>query len=231
VEPGAFGLWGALLASGAIAWPLAVVAWSLPDRWFEPRCLSQAGTVGTLLSLGLPLLCGAWAAALVPSYALLGNLVLGWTLIALGIIDARTFVLPDCLTLPLAAAGVVYSVWINSPPSNAGEYASQAAWSVAAAAVGFLFMVLVARTFKAVRGIEGLGLGDAKLLAAAGAWLGLAALPSVVLLASVAALTLTVLGRAFWKGRGVASTTPIPFGPYLAASTWIVALYGPLGFS
>jgi leader peptidase (prepilin peptidase) / N-methyltransferase len=188
--------------------------------------------VGALLSLSLPLLCGVWAAALVPSYALPGNLILGWTLIALGIIDARTFVLPDCLTLPLAAAGVAYSVWINSPPpSSAGEYALQATFSVAAAAAGFLFMALVARTFKAVRGIEGLGLGDAKLLAVAGAWLGLAALPSIVLLASVTALALTVLVRALRKGGGVAGTTPIPFGPYLAASTWIVALYGPLGFS
>ena len=113
---------------------------------------------------------------------------LGWTLIALSIIDARTFLLPDCLTLPLIAAGVGHSAWINTPSGSPfGHYCLEAAWSLAAAAAGFLVMALVAGIFRRIRGIEGLGLGDAKLFAAAGAWLGMTALPSIMLVAAMTA--------------------------------------------
>jgi len=100
-----------------------------------------------------------------------------------------------------------------------------------AAAVGFLSMALVAKIYRTIRGIEGLGLGDAKLLAAAGAWVGLAALPTVVLLAAAGALLITAISRRLSRPRDPTGSTPVPFGPYLAGGTWIVALYGPLSFT
>ena len=222
----------ALLASVAMALPVALSGWSLPDRWLDPAAMTRLRSLPGLLSLALPILCGWWAAATVPSYGLPGMLVLGWTLITLSIVDARTFLLPDCLTLPLIAAGVGHSAWLNTiPGSDAGDYLLEAAWSLAAGAAGFLFMALVARTFRQIRGIEGLGLGDAKLFAAAGAWLGLLALPSVVLIGAVAALVAAILTHRVLKPAEPLGTTPMSFGPYLAGATWVVALYGPLTFT
>ena len=220
----------ALAISLVLAWPLAVLAWSLPDRWLDPGSLKRAPRMLVVLSLLLPVLCAAWAAATVPGFVLPALLLLGWTLIVLAIIDARTLVLPDCLTLPLIALGVCYAAWINTmPDASASDRALEAIYSLAAAAGGFLLMALVAKIFRSIRGIEGLGLGDAKLLAAAGAWLGLAALPTVILLAAVGALLITGISRRLSQPRD--PLTPVPFGPYLAGGTWIVALYGPLSFT
>jgi leader peptidase (prepilin peptidase)/N-methyltransferase len=222
----------ALLAGAVMALPVALSGWSLPGRWLDPAAMARLGRLPGLVSLALPVLCAAWAAATVPSHGLPGMLVLGWTLITLSIVDARTFLLPDCLTLPLIAAGVGHSAWLNTlPGSGVDDYLLEAAWSLAAGAAGFLFMALVARTFRQVRGIEGLGLGDAKLFAAAGAWLGLLALPSVMLVAAVTALVAAILVHRMVKPAEPLGATPIPFGPYLAGATWIVALYGPLTFT
>lgn len=220
----------ALAISMVLAWPLAVLAWSLPDRWFDPGSLKRAPRMLVVLSLLLPVLCAAWAAATVPSFVLPALMLLGWTLIVSAIIDARTLILPDCLTLPLIALGVCHAAWINAMPgANASDRALEAIYSLAAAGSGFLLMALVAKIFRSIRGIEGLGLGDAKLLAAAGAWLGLAALPTVILLAAVGALLITGTSRRLSQQRD--PLTPVPFGPYLAGGTWIVALYGPLSFT
>jgi len=220
----------ALAISMVLAWPLTVLAWSLPDHWLDPGSLKRAPRMLVVLSLLLPVLCAAWAAATVPGFVLPALLFLGWTLIVLAIIDARTLILPDCLTLPLIALGVCYAAWINAVPgASASDRALEAIYSLAAAAGGFLLMALVAKIFRSIRGIEGLGLGDAKLLAAAGAWLGLAALPTVILLAAAGALLITVISRRLSQSQD--PLKPVPFGPYLAGGTWIVALYGPLSFT
>ena len=220
----------ALAISMVLAWPLAVLAWSLPDRWFDPGSLKRAPRKLVFLSLLLQILCAAWAAAKVQGFVLPALMLLGWTLIVSAIIDARTLILPDCLTLPLIALGVGHAAWINAMPgASASDRALEAIFSLSAAGSGFLLMVLVAKIFRSIRGIEGLGLGDAKLLAAAGAWLGLAALPTVILLAAVGALLITGISRRLSQQRD--PLTPVPFGPYLAGGTWIVALYGPLSFT
>jgi leader peptidase (prepilin peptidase)/N-methyltransferase len=222
----------AFLASIAMALPVALCGWSLPGRWLDPSAVTRLRTPYGLVSLALPILCGSWAAVTVPSYGLPGMLVLGWTLITLSIVDVRTFLLPDCLTLPLIAVGIAHSTWLNTlPGSDIGGYLAEAAWSLGAGAAGFLFMALVARTFRQIRGIEGLGLGDAKLFAAAGAWLGLLALPSIMLIAAVAALAVSILAHRLVRPAKPLGTTPLPFGPYLAGGIWIVALYGPLTFT
>jgi len=219
----------AFLVSAAVALPVAITGWSLPERWFDRAVLARLRQPSGLISLALPILCGLWAGAALPAHALPGTLILGWTLVALSIVDARTFILPDCLTLPLIVVGVFHSAWIGTAPgSDVRDYLVEGGWNLIAVAAGFLFMALIARTFRQLRGTEGLGLGDAKLLAAAGAWLGLLALPSVVLIAAVTALPTTLLAHRLLRRRQPLGATPIPFGPYLAGATWIVALYGPL---
>jgi hypothetical protein len=77
--------------------------------------------------------------------------------------------------------------------------------------------------YRRLRGRAGLGLGDAKLLAALGAWVGLSDLPAVLVLACC--LGLVAAGVLALSGRQVTGTTAIPFGPFLSAAGWVWWLY------
>lgn len=132
--------------------------------------------------------------------------VLGWGLLALAWIDARTMLLPDALTLPLLLAGLG-ATWLAEREALA-EHAL-------AAALGYGAFTALAALYRRLRGREGMGGGDARLLAAGGAWLGLAALPWVVFAAAAGALA----GAVF--SGGVAATRRVPFGPWLAAAIWV----------
>lgn len=151
-----------------------------------------------------------------PHPALLASIVLGSTLVALSVIDAAEMRLPDVLTLPLLAAGITFAV--------AAGWDSLGARCLAAVA-GFSALYLPAAAYKAVRGHAGMGLGDAKLLAASAAWTGLDGIAAVIVYACAAALILALISRV--AGRTVEATTAIPFGPFLAFATWLVWLYGP----
>jgi leader peptidase (prepilin peptidase)/N-methyltransferase len=127
--------------------------------------------------------------------------------------------LPDALTLPLLAAGIAAQTMLASERLTA---------SVLGAVVGYLSFRAIALTYRVSRGREGLGGGDAKLLSAAGAWVGWAALPDVVLLAAVFGLGLVVTMKI--SGRFIDKVAIIPFGPCLALASWMVYLYGPFLF-
>jgi len=158
----------------------------------------------------------AWAALAEASPARLWlTCVLGWALVALAWIDWEHFRLPDALTLPLLLAGLG-AAWLLDPYS-APEHA-------AAAALGYLALRGLALAYRALRGREGLGAGDAKLLAAAGAWVGLEALPVVVLVAALLGIGLALVARL--RGQAVTRETAIPFGPGLCAALWLAWLYG-----
>ncbi|MGH7111780.1 MAG: prepilin peptidase, partial [Stellaceae bacterium] len=89
-------------------------------------------------------------------------------------------------------------------------------------------MRAVAWIYKKTRGGDGLGGGDAKLFAAAGAWVGALALPSVILVAALSALLAAALLRL--AGVRLTARSAIPFGPFLALALWLVWLLGPLSF-
>ena len=146
---------------------------------------------------------GAWA-----------NCALGWTLLALAWIDAISFRLPDLLTLPLIPAGLALAWWDD--PAVATDHA----W---AAAAGFAVFRGVALAYRRLRNRDGLGEGDAKLLAALGAWTGLAGLAPVVLGAALAGLLAALAMRL--RGQAIGAATAIPFGPCLALAGWLVRLY------
>jgi leader peptidase (prepilin peptidase)/N-methyltransferase len=166
----------------------------------------------------LAALAVAVSAALVLSgWLLWASLALGWTLLALAAIDLRHYLLPDALTLPLIAAGLAMA-WLIEP-ARLGDHAL-------GAAAGFIGFAVIAWSYRRLRGREGLGRGDAKLLGAGGAWLGWQALPSVVALAAVVALAVALAGALL--GAKLGTTTKIAFGPYLALAIWLVWLYGPL---
>ena len=142
--------------------------------------------------------------------------VLGWTLLALAWIDWLHMRLPDSLTLPLLLAGLAATWWMQ--PEAIGEHAL-------GALLGFLSLEGLALLYRRLRGREGIGRGDAKLLAAAGAWLGWQPLPWVVVLAAGIGLLLALLFHL--RGRRLERTTALPFGPCLAVAMWAIFLYRP----
>ena len=89
--------------------------------------------------------------------------------------------------------------------------------------VGYLSLWSVYQLFKLITGKEGMGYGDFKLLAALGAWLGLQAVPMIILMSAVVG---AIVGIGLIVIRGRDRQLPIPFGPYLAAAGWITMLYG-----
>jgi leader peptidase (prepilin peptidase) / N-methyltransferase len=138
---------------------------------------------------------------------------LGWWLLALGWIDARHWLLPDALTLPLVIAGLGAALAFD--PGGLTDRAL-------GAAIGYLALRAIAFLYRKFRGRDGLGEGDAKLLAAAGAWVGASGLPQVVLIAALAGLVAAAGARL--AGVRLGATSALPFGPFLALATWLVWL-------
>ena len=176
---------------------------------------------GTAISARYPIveLLGAALAMLAvwhfgPTAKALAACALLWTLVALTFIDADTQLLPDDLTLPLLWAGLAV---------NVGGLFVPLAEAVVGAIAGYLVLWGVYWLFKLIRGKEGMGYGDFKLLAALGAWLGWKALPGIVLLSSVAG---AVIGIALMIVHRRDGGTPLPFGPYLAIAGAIALFLG-----
>ncbi len=186
--------------------------------WLRGCCRSCNAPIGVFhLAVELAAVVVAlWAAlALTEPAWVWASCVLGWTLLALSWIDVEHMMLPDVLTLPLLLAGLGATLLLD--PQDIGDHA-------AGAVIGYLVFRAIAAGYRAWRGRAGLGGGDAKLLAAAGAWLGWQALPSVVLEASVAAIAAALIGHLL--GRRISRTTALPFGPFIAVAVWLVWLYG-----
>ena len=140
--------------------------------------------------------------------------VLTCFLIVLSVIDLRTCLLPDDLTLPLLWLGLLLN--LNGLFAPLGS-------AVIGAAAGYLALWIIYWLFKLLTGKEGMGQGDFKLLATLGAWLGWQALPFVLLFASCMGAIVGIVLLALKKHR---ADTPIPFGPYLAAGGLLALLYG-----
>jgi leader peptidase (prepilin peptidase)/N-methyltransferase len=143
-----------------------------------------------------------------------GACLLTCFLIALSGIDLRTQLLPDSLTLPLMWLGLVASLdnlYMPAKPALLGAVA------------GYISLWSVVWVFKQITGKQGMGHGDFKLLAALGAWVGLAGVLPIIVLSSLVG---AVVGSIWLAAKGRDRATPIPFGPYLAMAGWIVFMWG-----
>ena len=129
---------------------------------------------------------------------LLETAVLAVWLGAIAVIDARTLRIPDGLSLPLVALGLVVSQDLAGHLIGAGA--------------GFLLMAGFGAAHFRLRGVEGLGLGDAKLFGAAGAWLGWQALPWVLLIGALGGLVWALVTRR---------SGDLAFGPWLALGFFV----------
>jgi len=147
-------------------------------------------------------------------WTLLMALVFTWVLIAASGIDFRTQLLPDQLTLPLLWLGLLISLvplFVDAPTAILG------------AAIGYLSLWSVFWLFKLLTGKEGMGYGDFKLLGALGAWMGAASLLPIILMSSLIG---AVVGGTILAVRGKDRSTPIPFGPFIAAAGWTWFVFG-----
>ncbi|WP_448132249.1 prepilin peptidase [Stutzerimonas chloritidismutans] len=141
-------------------------------------------------------------------------LLLTWGLVAMSMIDIDHQLLPDSLVLPL--------LWLGLILNSFGLFVSLES-ALGGAVAGYLSLWSVYWLFKLVTGKEGMGYGDFKLLAMLGAWGGWQVLPLTILLSSVVG---AVLGTILLRVQRAESSTPIPFGPYLAIAGWIALLWG-----
>lgn len=151
-----------------------------------------------------------------PQLALFASLGLGATLLALSYIDLRTGLLPDLLTLPLIGAGLIYAALGGLDWRMA----------VAGAIIGYLLIAGLAWFWRRTRGYEGIGLGDAKLLAAGGAWVGANLLPLILVIASAIGLVAALIASK--RPRTQDSHTAIAFGPALGFGIWFCWCAGNL---
>ncbi len=155
------------------------------------------------------------AALAAPGWLAPVSALLGLALLALALADLRAMLLPDALTLPLLAAGLAVA-------AVEGALAERAIGAAAAGGLGAAVALLYAR----LRGREGLGWGDVKLLAAAGAWLGWRALPDYLLLAAGAGILAALALRASGRAGALRAESELPFGLFLAAALQILWLHG-----
>jgi len=201
-----------LLCAAPVGLVLARLSVSLPGKTHAPP-----GRRRILLMVLASVALALWGAMVVPDSGGTIGALLGWQLLLLAVLDAEHFWLPRLFTLLLLMSGLVVTS-VQSPDLLTSH--------LLGAGIGFVLLATVAFLYRRWRGQEGLGGGDAWLLAGGGTWVGWEGLPSILVIASLAGL----LHVAILSGRGreVGGTQPIPFGVGLAIGIWLVWLYGPL---
>ena len=170
--------------------------------------LQQAG-----LSCALLTVAGASLVA-APGPDGLSGAFLGALMLAIAVTDARRYLIPNELTGAAAALALVRAAAIGP---DAGWYALL--WAAGRALLVALPLLALMAGYRALRGRDGLGLGDVKLAAVAGAWLGLPALFAAIELAALAAIGAYVLNAAI-RRRPLKATAFLPFGSFLAPAIW-----------
>ena len=165
--------------------------------WFllHARCRSCGARISArypaIEVLGAALALAAWVRhGLTPAAA--AELAFTAALIALAFIDLDSWLLPNAITWPLIAFGLLMGL-VGATPARSLP------WAAYGAGLGFAAFALVAWLGEKALEKEALGMGDVWLLAALGAWMGPVALLPVVLLASLqgaaVGLTLVALGK------------------------------------
>lgn len=169
-----------------------------------------------LMEIACALIGGA-ALAVRPDLVGLAGALFGWLLATLALLDLDHFWLPDALVAPLAILGLATGMAGVDPPL--GD-------RLIGAAAGLLSFALIAWSYRRLRGRIGMGQGDAKLIAAIGAWLGWRPLPWVVLAAVFLGLGWCALAMA--RGRQFTSGDRLPLGTLLAIAAWPCWLLGQM---
>lgn len=144
--------------------------------------------------------------------------------ICLIFIDAEIQILPDVIDLPGIIIGLFIGWFALGRRVDGLVLSSSLLYSALGAAVGASILLLMAKSYKMLRGIEGLGLGDVKMLAMIGAVHGLTSVMGILLVASIAGAIVAV-PIALRHREGM--QFPIPFGVFLGIASLTVLFFGP----
>ena len=135
-----------------------------------------------------------------------------WALVALALIDIDSQLLPDSITLLFLWLGLTanfFEIFVPLEEAFLGTIA------------GYMSLWTIYQLFKLTTGKEGMGFGDFKMLGMLGAWLGLSAIPLIIIISSFAGALVGGLLLLFGRSR----EKPIPYGPFLAIAGWIVMIW------
>jgi leader peptidase (prepilin peptidase)/N-methyltransferase len=212
----------------SLLWPAShCTGCSRPLSWYENLPLvswlalrGRCRTCGVTISIVYPLVELITAAVFVGGYLIYGwtpllaaRLLFACAMIVLFVIDLQHQILPNVITLPGTAIGLALSIVL--PPG----WLSSLIGLLAGAALLFAIMEGYARA----RGFEGLGMGDVKMLAMIGAFLGWPLMLLTLVLASFAG---SVVGVGMMAARRGGMRTALPFGTFLAVGALVAAVAG-----
>ena len=145
-------------------------------------------------------------------------IILALTFIIIFFVDLKHYIIPNSLTFPLMVLG-----FIKSFDPNLNEIFPNYINSLIGGVFGYGIIWSIIFFYKVIRNKEGMGLGDAKLLAVIGFWFGWISIPFVIFISSVVAL-ITVTPSLMKKSKKL--TSEIPFGPFIIISALIYFVIG-----
>lgn len=141
--------------------------------------------------------------------------------VSLAWIDLRYGIIPDWLNLLIAVVGLARAQLFEGWEAALGAGSE----GIAVGAIAWLLR----RLYFMFRKYQGLGLGDVKLLAASGIWIGLAGVPVQLLVGSCAALA--AASGLHLAGRTMTRQTSLPFGPFLALGLLVTLVFEQTGLT
>lgn len=159
-------------------------------------------------------LAGAIALTVAPGGEGFAGAYFGWMLVALAALDFRHFWLPDRLTFLLGAMGLATGAIGLAPTLND---------RLIGAALGYATLAIISLIYSKLRGRQGMGAGDPKLLGAIGLWLGWQTLPFVLLGASILGLNQMLYQLA--RKRPITLETRLPLGALMAVAAFPVWVF------
>jgi leader peptidase (prepilin peptidase)/N-methyltransferase len=180
--------------------------------------------VGWIAAALLALVVAATSFALFELPVAAASCALGWTMLAIAMIDARHFIVPDILSLPAIPAGLLVTWALDDGTATTSPVLA----NLGAAVLGSAALYAIRAIYRRGRGREGLGLGDVKLAAVAGAWTGFTGIVQVLLFASVFAILFILVANSRRLGS-LSASTAIAFGAFLAPAIWFVWCAARLG--
>lgn len=183
----------------------------------------ESTLVTKLLSGAAGVGAAALAVWLAPVELRLFTAAFGWFLLALANTDFRTRLLPDLQNAGVLMLGAAM-VFLTRPED----------WMIhaAGAVIGYGVLWAVETGYRHLRGRDGLGRGDAKLLGAIGMWVGAMGLPLVLLIASLSGIAAALI-QSWRSGAPIGGATAIAFGPWIALggfSVWLLQFTAPVLF-
>ncbi len=167
---------------------------------------------------------GVWAMALAVKYGPTGAwgvyMVIGAIFIIASFIDFQEYILPDILTLPGAGVALAGAYFVLQPQLGGPTLSESLIGMVAGAGA----LLALRQTYMVLKGIEGLGMGDVKLMLMIGAILGWQALPAAVTAGAIIALPISIIYMRMQPEKGMKAM--VPFGPFLSLGCMLYILFG-----